>query len=133
VGADLLYTRGSDGSWEKHEYKPKVYSGAWYCDNIAQGTLRDLLPDVRRMLRSAMIGKADKKTVNGVRCQEWEFHMKSSTSGEQGKVCVGLEDHLPYQMITEGGQFSYSDYNRPIQFDAPEEVLQATGSTNGAN
>ncbi len=133
VGSDQIYTRGSDGSWEKHEYKPKVYSASWYCDNIAQGTIRDLMPDVRRMLRSAMIGKGDKKTVNGVRCQEWQFTMKSSTSGEKGSVCVGLEDHLPYEMIVEGAQYSYSDYNRPIQFDAPESVLQAASSTAGSN
>jgi hypothetical protein len=132
IGSDQMYTRGSDGSWEKHEYKAKVYSASWYCDNIAQGTIRDLMPDVRRMLRSAMIGKGDKKTVNGVRCQEWQFTMKSSTSGEKGSVCVGLEDHLPYEMIVEGAQYSYSDYNRPIQFDAPESVLQAASST-GSN
>jgi hypothetical protein len=133
LGSDQMYTRGSDGSWEKHEYKAKVYSASWYCDNIAQGTVRDLMPDVRRMLRSAMIGKADKKTVNGVRCQDWQFTMKSSTSGEKGSVCIGLEDHLPYEMIVEGAQYSYSDYNRPIQFDAPESILQTASSTAGSN
>jgi len=133
VGSDQMYTRGSDGSWEKHEYRSKVYSASWYCDNIAQGSIRDLMPDVRRMLRSAMIGKGDKKTVNGVRCQEWQFTMKSSTSGEKGSVCVGLEDHLPYEMIVEGAQYSYSDYNHPIQFDAPESVLQTASSTTGSN
>jgi hypothetical protein len=133
IGSDQMYTHSSDGSWEKHEYKAKVFSASWYCDNIAQGTVRDLMPDVRRMLRSAMIGKADKKTVNGVRCQDWQFTMKSSTSGEKGSVCIGLEDHLPYEMIVEGNQYFYSDYNRPIQFDAPEYILQTASSTAGSN
>jgi hypothetical protein len=134
VGSDQMYTRTSDGSWEKTRYTAKVYSAGWYCDNLAQGTVRDLLPDVRSMLRSAMIGKGDKKTVNGVRCQDWQFAMKSAISGQKGSVCVGLEDHLPYEMTTDnGGHYSYSDYNRPIQFDAPEAVLQSVSSTDGSN
>jgi hypothetical protein len=122
-----------DGSWVMTEDKHVQFSGSWYCDNLAKGTLRDLLPDFRAMLRSAMIGKGDKKTVNGVRCQDWEFAMKSRNSGEKGTICIGLEDHLPYEMITEsGGHYSYTDYNRPIQFEASESILQS-GSTAGSN
>jgi len=124
VGSDQMFTLASDGAWQKTRYTSQLYSASWYCDNVAQGTVRDLLPDVRAMLRSAMIGKGDKKTVNGVRCQDWKFAMKSSTSGQQGFVCIGLEDHLPYQMtIDDGGRYSYSDYNSPIQFKVPDGVL----------
>jgi hypothetical protein len=130
VGLDR-YTHEIDGSWQETEDKHVMYSGQWYCDNLAQGTLRDLLPDVRNMLRHAMIGKADKKTVNGVRCQDWYFAMKSSTSGVKGTVCIGLEDHLPYEMTMDGGgHYSYSDYNQPIEFQAPEAILQPASSTN---
>lgn len=130
VGLDR-YTHHSDGSWTKINDNHVIYSGQWYCDNLAQGTLRDLLPDARSMLRNAMIGKADKKTVNGVRCQDWQFAMKSSTSGVHGTVCIGLADHLPYEMTTDsGGHYSYSDFNQPIPFDAPDSILQtaSTGS-----
>jgi hypothetical protein len=128
VGLDR-YNHDPDGSWVKIADKHLQFSGQWYCDNLAQGTLRDLLPDVRSMLRSAMIGKADKKTVSGVRCQDWEFTMKSSTSGVKGTVCIGLEDHLPYEMTTDsGGHYSYSDYNHPIQFEASESILQSASS-----
>jgi hypothetical protein len=134
VGSDQKYTRNSDGSWEKTRYESKLYSASWYCDNLAQGTVRDLLPDVRAMLRSAMIGKGDKKTVNGARCQDWTFAMQSSTSGQKGSVCIGPEDHLPYEMTTDnGGHYAYTDYNRPLQFDAPEAVLQPASSTDGSN
>lgn len=134
VGSDQKYTRNSDGSWEKTKYEPKVYSASWYCDNLAQGTVRDLVPDVRAMLRSATFGKGDKKTVNGVRCQDWNFAMHSSNSGQRGSVCMGLEDHLPYEMTTDnGGHYSYTDYNRPMQFDGPEAVLQPVSSTGGSN
>jgi hypothetical protein len=134
VGSDQKYTRTSDGSWDKTKYDPKIYSASWYCDNLAQGTVRDLVPDVRAMLRSATIGKGDKKTVNGVRCQDWNYAMHSSTSGVRGSVCIGLADHLPYEMTTDnGGHYSYTDYNRPMQFDGPEAVLQPVSSTGGPN
>jgi len=107
VGSDLRYTHNSDGSWEKTTYTAKVYSASWYCDNLARGTVRDLVPDVRALLRSATFGKGDKKTVNGVRCQDWTFTMHSSTSGQRGSVCIGLEDHLPHEMITDNiGHYS---------------------------
>ena len=131
VGLDR-YNHESDGSWQKIADKHLIYSGQWYCDNLAQGALRDLLPDIRAMLRNAMIGKGDKKTINGVRCQDWQFAMKSSTSGVHGTVCIGLEDHLPYEMTTDSvGHYSYYDYNRPIEFEAPESILQQASSTGG--
>jgi len=130
VGLDR-YNHDTDGSWVKTADKHVMYSGQWYCDNLAQGTLRDLLPDFRAMLRNAMIGKGDKKTVNGVRCQDWQFAMKSRNSGEQGTVCIGLEDHLPYEMTTDsGGHYSYSDYNHPIQFEASESILQSANASS---
>jgi hypothetical protein len=132
VGLDR-YAHDPDGSWVTTTDKHLMYSGQWYCENLAQGTLRDLLPDTRSMLRNAMIGKAAKKTVNGVQCQDWQFAMKSSTSGVHGTVCIGIDDHLPYEMTTDsGGHYSYSDYNHPIQFEVSESILESASST-GAN
>jgi hypothetical protein len=129
VGLDR-YSHDPDGSWVKTSDKHVQFSGQWYCENLAQGSLRDLLPDIRSMLRNAMIGKGDKKTVNGVRCQDWQFVMKSRNSGEHGTVCIGLEDHLPYEMTTvdSGGHYSYSDYNHPIQFEAAESILESASA-----
>jgi hypothetical protein len=62
------------------------------------------------------------------------FVMRSAVSAQQGSMCIGLDDHLPYEMTTEnGGRYSYSDYNRPIQFEAPAAVLQTASSTAGSN
>ena len=129
VGSDQKYTRNGDGSWDKTKYTFAMYSASWYCDNLAEGTVRDLLPDIRAMLRNATFGKGDKKTVNGVRCQDWTFSMHSANSGVRGSVCIGLDDHLPYELKLDAGTYSYSDYNRPIQFDVPEAVLQPASST----
>lgn len=133
VGSDQLYARNNNGSWDQTKYTAAAYSASWYCDNLAQGTVRDLLPDVRALLRSATFGKGDKKTVNGVRCRDWEFTNHSRNSGQKGTVCVGLEDHLPYEMTVENaGRYSYTDYNRPVQFDAPDAVVLPVSST-GSN
>lgn len=133
VGVDRFVQTG-EKSWQKNGDTHVYGSGKWYCDNLAQATVRDLLPDTRAMLRSAMIGAAEKKTVNGVACQNWRFAMKSATSGQKGWVCIGIEDHLPYEMTIEnGGRYSYSDYNRPIQMDAPESVMDAATAAAASN
>lgn len=134
VGSDQLYTPTGDGSWTKTKYVSALYSASWYCDNIAQGSVRDLLPDVRAMLRNATFGKGEKKTVNGVRCQEWTFAMHSASSAQRGSVCIGVEDHLPYEMITDNvGHYSYTDYNQPLQIDVPETVPQTASAAGGSN
>ena len=36
-------------------------------------------------------------------------------------------------MTMEGAHYSYSDYNKPIEFEAPEAVLQPASSTGSSN
>ena len=128
------YTRDRDGSWENNGYAGERYSAKWYCDNLARGTVRDLLPDMYTMVSHAMTEKGDKKAVNGVRCQDWKFAVRTAVLAEDGSMCIGLDDHLPYEMtVKNGGHYSYSDYNRPIQFEAPAAVLQPASSTGGSN
>jgi hypothetical protein len=128
------YSRTSDGSWENNGYAGERGSAKWYCDNIARGTVRDLLPDMYTMVSHALTEKGDKKTVNGVRCREWKFAVRTAVFSEDGSMCIGVEDHLPYEMTTKnGGHYSYSDYNRPIQFDVPEAVLQPASSTDASH
>src|SRR5882672_11136856 len=59
-----IYTRDSGGSWQNAGEAGPTYSAKWYCDNLAKGTVRDLLPDILSMIRHAMIGGGNKKTVN---------------------------------------------------------------------
>jgi hypothetical protein len=130
---DQRFTHASDGSWTNDGYAGDRGSAKWYCDNMARATVSDLLPDIRTILRHALFEKGDKKTVNGVQCRMWKFAVRSATLAQQGSMCVGVDDHLPYEMITDGGHYSYSDYNRPIQFEAPDAVLQATSASGGSN
>jgi hypothetical protein len=128
------FVRDQNGSWENEGAVGPRFSAKWYCDNIARGTVRDLLPDLYTMVGHAMTERGDKKTVNGARCRDWKFDIKTPLSSQKGSMCIGMDDHLPYELTMEnGGHYSYSDYNRPIQFDAPDAVLQTASSTSESN
>lgn len=127
--ADQRYTRDSSGSWERDGFAGDRYSAKWYCDNLKQGGGGDLLPDFFNMLHHGITEDVGRKTVNGVRCREWKFDMRTVLSSRKGSVCIGVDDHLPYEMTMDGGRYSYSDYNRPMQFDVSDAMLQSASST----
>ena len=130
---DQRYIRDRDGSWENTGYAGDRYSAKWYCDNLARGAITDLLPDIRTMISHALTEKGNKKTVNGVACREWKFAIRSALVAQGGSLCIG-DDQLPYEMTTgNSGHYTYSDYNRPIQLEVPEAVLQPASSTDGSN
>ena len=130
---DQRYVREGNGAWENTGYAGDRGSAKWYCENIARGTVRDLLPDMYKLVSHGISEKGEKKTVNGVRCREWKFEIRTVMSSQKGSVCIGVDDHLPYEMTMDGGHYSYSDYNRPIQIEAPEAALQPASSTTESN
>lgn len=128
------YTRDGNGSWENAgTMLGDRDSAKWHCERVAEGTASELLPDMITMVHHATTEKGDKKTVNGVSCREWKFDMRTAVSTQVGSVCLGVDDHLPYEMTMGGGHFSYSDYNRPIQFDVPSGMLQQVSATETSN
>ena len=130
------FDRKSDGSWTSPRYAMGGRSAKWYCGNLSQGTDSNLLPQIATMIRRGILQKGDKKTVNGVRCREWLITMKGGMSGlEHDTVCLGLEDHLPYEMTVdwEHSRSSFSDYNSSISFDLPEAAVQPASATTGTN
>jgi len=129
------YDRQSDGSW-RGSYYQNTSSAEWYCRNLAQGTDSNLLPQIATMIKRGIIQKGDKKTVDGVRCREWLVTMKGGYSGlEHDTVCLGLEDHLPYEMTVdwENSRTSFSDYNAPMRLDVPEAALHPASAPTGSN
>ncbi len=122
------YIRAGNGPWENNEYA-LARTAKWYCARIAEGTATGLLPDMSTLLSHAITEKRDKKTVNGVRCQEWKFDLRTAVSSRLGAICVGVDDHLPYELTLDGGHYFYSDYNQPIQFELPEAALQPASSS----
>ncbi len=125
------YDRGSDGSWAASKY-PSGNRTRSLCGHLADGTDSNLLPPIATMIQRGIIQKGDKKTVNGVKCREWLVAMRGAPSGlEHDTVCLGLQDHLPYEMTVDwaASHTSFSDYNTAIQFDLPAEVVKATNTS----
>jgi hypothetical protein len=133
--AGRTYDRKSDGSWASPTYAGGSVSAKWVCGQLAQGTDTNVLPQIATMIKRGILQKGDRKTVNGVRCREWLVTLKGGTSGlEHDTLCLGLEDHLPYEMTVdwERSRSSFSDYNTPIRIDVPDAALQPA-STKGSN
>ncbi len=89
------------------------------------------MPPIATMIQRGVIQKGEKKTVNGMRCREWLVTMRGGLRGlEHATVCIGLEDHLPYEMTVDwdNSRTSISDYNTQIAFDLPEAAVQPTSA-----
>lgn len=131
------YERMGDGAWSQVKIAWQGGSPKWYCVNLGQGTDNDVLPPIATMLKRGILQKGDKKTVNGVRCREWNVTMKGSSQPnlEHDTVCIGLDDHLPYEMTVDWqhSHSSFSDYNTAIQFDVPEVAVQPASAPTGSN
>lgn len=129
----MEYDRKSDGSWAQNRYAYQGNSAKFVCSNLTQGADTNLLPQIATMIRRGVIQKGPKKTVNGVRCREWHVTLKGGSRGlEHDSVCLGLDDHLPYELIaeSEGSRSSYTDYNTALQIDVPEAAVQPASTTN---
>jgi hypothetical protein len=127
------YIRDSNGSWENTGFAGDRDSANWYCQTLTGGSAGELLPNIPNMISHAMMHKGDKKTVNGARCREWKFEIVTAISSRPGTVCIGVDDHLPYEMTMDGGRYSYSDYNRPLQLEAPQATVQPASLPEGSN
>lgn len=131
--SNLWYTRQSDGTWKQTGFSHQGGSPKWYCDKLAAGTDSDILPRIATMLKKGIIQKGEKKTVNGVRCLEWNVASRNGTAAlEHGTVCIGLDDHLPYELSVDWTHThaTFSDYNAPISFDLPAASVQPASATN---
>jgi len=128
-----VYDRKSDGSWSGAHFGAGGSSAEFLCQQLAQGQDTNVLPQIATMIRRGIIQKGDKKTVNGVRCREYLVTLKGGSNGlEHDTVCIGLADHLPYEMTVDWlhSRESFSDYNTRISFNLPEVALQNTSATS---
>ncbi|MFZ0146221.1 MAG: hypothetical protein WAL08_17830 [Candidatus Sulfotelmatobacter sp.] len=129
-----VYVRKSDDSWQAGYANGIKPSGV--CQTLAQGADSKLLPDLATMIKRGIIEKGDKKTVNGVRCREWKVTMKGGPSRlEHDTVCLGLDDHLPYEMTVDWkhSRTTYTDYNASFQLELPTATLQPSSASSGSN
>jgi hypothetical protein len=128
----LEYDRQNDGSWSKGQYSHWGDQGKFSCGKLAEGDDSNLLPQIATMIKRGILQKGDKKTVNGIRCREWLVTMKGGPRGlEHDSICLGLADHLPYEMTVdwENSRASFSDYNAALQIEVPEVAVQSSSSS----
>jgi hypothetical protein len=123
-----------NGQWNI-AYRGGSQTSGNFCRHLVDGSDTGVLPPIASLIQHAILQKSDKKTVNGVRCREWQVTTKSGPYFEHQTICIGLDDHLPYEVATEGGltHSSFSDYNQPIEFDAPEAAVKPANATSGTN
>jgi len=130
------FDRQSDGTWTNVKYPYHGDPAKAYCSRLAEGTDSNLLPQIATMIKRGYIQKGEKKMVSGVRCREWLVAMRGGPQGlEHDTVCLGLNDHLPYEMTVdwEFSHTSFSDYNTTIHFDGPDAIAQPVSTTTTTN
>ncbi|MGD0823929.1 MAG: hypothetical protein ABR908_05055 [Terriglobales bacterium] len=116
---NLVYQRKLDDSWAARPTRTVTPNAV--CQTLAQGTDSKLFPDLATMIQRGIIEKGDKKMVNDVRCREWKVTLKEPKGLEHLTVCLGLDDHLPYEMTMDWqhARATYYDYNATFQLDLP--------------
>jgi|SRR5579863_4583514 hypothetical protein len=133
--ANVEYDHLSDDSWSKGRYAGSAPTPRSICTRMNQGADAGLMPGIATMIRRGILQKGDKKTVSGVRCREWLVTMKGPTGLEHDTVCLGLDDHLPYEATVDWQHLRnvYSDYNSPLQLALPESAVQPASATTSSN
>jgi hypothetical protein len=127
----VVYQRKLDDSWLARSTRTVTPNAV--CQTLAQGTDSKLFPDIATMMQREILDKGDKKTVNDVPCREWKVTLKNPKGLEHLTVCLGLDDHLPYEMTMDWqhARATYSDYNSPFQLELPSAAQPTSAiSTN---
>jgi type II secretory pathway pseudopilin PulG len=132
----ISYQHKGDDSWKPGISAIGSTNPSGICRMLAQGTDNRVLPDLATMMKRGIIEKSDKKTVNGVGCREWKVTMKGGPDGlEHDTVCLGLDDHLPYEMTVDWqhARTTYADYNGSFQLELPTAALQSASARSSSN
>lgn len=132
----LQYDHQSDDSWAPSKHWNTGSTATNLCTRISEGSGDNgPMPAIATMIRRGILQKGDKKMVGGVRCREWNVTLKGPTGLEHDTVCLGVDDHLPYESTVDWlhSRTLYSDYNSPVQLVLPEAAVQATSASTESN
>jgi hypothetical protein len=130
---NVKYDRQSDDSWLQAKY-PDGLNPKNLCSRLNQGSDNGMMPAIATMIKRGILQKGDKKTVSGVRCREWNVTIRVGRGLEHDTVCLGLDDHLPYEMTVDWRRLRavYSDYNS-LPLTLPEAAVQPASATSSSN
>ena len=125
---------GKDGGWQLAKNSVGM-SADDFCTRLANGQEAQVMPPFTYMVSRAVIQKGSKKTVNGVRCRDWNVAIRSGPAGiEHDTICLGVDDHLPYERTIDWqhSRTVFSDYNAPFQLELPDGAAQAAQQASAA-
>ena len=130
---NIEYDRQSDDSWLRAKY-PDGLNPKNLCSRLNQGGDDGMMPAIATMIKRGILQKGDKKTVGGVRCREWHVTIKAGRGLEHDTVCLGMDDHLPYEMTVDSRHLraAYSDYNS-LPLTLPDAAVQPASASSSSN
>lgn len=134
---DQSWIRSNDSEWKAQPIASDAYPcgsnpGApapWAMMNEGRDPVSVVATMARKM--NAQVGRGEVVNAGDASCQRWVVsfqHPGSSGRGLNYTVCIGASDHLPREVVMGSGGLSttYSDWNKPIQIDAPAASAQSS-------
>jgi hypothetical protein len=134
------WIRSNDGDWKVQPITADSYPcgsnpGApapWAMMNEGRDPLSVVATMAAKM--NAQVGRGDVVNLGDASCQRWVVsfqHPGSSGRGLNYTVCIGTSDRLPREVLMGSGGLSttYSDWNKPMQIDAPAASAQSSGAS----
>ena len=131
------WIRSNDSEWKEQPITSDAYPcgsnpGApapWAMMNEGRDPVSVVATMAAKM--NAQVGRGDVANLGDASCQRWLVsfqHPGSSGRGLNYTVCVGTSDHLPREVVMGSGGLSttYSDWNKPMQIDAPVASAQSS-------
>jgi hypothetical protein len=134
---DQAWIRSNDSEWKAQPITSDAYPcgsspGApapWAMMNEGRDPVSVVATMAAKM--NAQVGRGEVVNAGDASCQRWLVsfqHPGSSGRGLNYTVCIGTSDHLPREVVMGSGGLSttYSDWNKPMQIDAPVATAQST-------
>ncbi len=119
VGKATYYRVPETGEWKRGSGEIPIEDGIRLCQQFARGEAAHLFPDDRELDEHYVVTKKDTKQVNGIKCREWRVQRVGVRASDH-TVCIGVKDHLPYEISSSEGPLVFSGWNQPINFEWPE-------------
>jgi len=106
---------------DKSDTVPKVTAP---CEKLLHGEFLYPLPDYDHLIKHTKIIKGAVESVQGLKCQEWTTvrviagRFAPPQPFDDAQICIGLDDHLPRRIKYEKVEYTFYDWNTPIQVEA---------------
>jgi hypothetical protein len=141
VGSQV-WTRSSNGDWKAQPESADAYPcgsnpGApapWAMMNEGRDPATVIAAMAAKM--NAQVARGDVAKAGDASCQQWVVTFQHPGGGGRGvnyTVCIGINDHLPRQVVMGSGGLvtTYSDWNKPMQIEPPPASSPPSQTSSG--